>query len=213
MKRCALPLLLIALASCTKHRLSIPSAVANNDKGEFSYLDLEPGWRLRAIVPLTKSGTFLPMTRLDQAHEGTERPGTITLSAGSDFAGYETQFYAVEPRRRGVHVAFVAATATKSGKSEPRSEPAVDLFEYPGKDRYLRLVFLQRASRTDHNMAVIAGAQHAALEELTERVQENPEACLREREAVCWWIPAGIALRAEKPKSDQSGNVEWVPAR
>ena len=213
MKSSALLLLLIALASCTKHRLSIPSAVANNDKGEFSYLDLQPGWRLRAIVPLTKSGTFLPVTRLDQAQEGTERPGAITLSAGSEFAGYETQFYAVEPRRRGVHVAFASATAAKNGKSEPRSEPAVDLFEYLVKDRYLRLIFLQRASRTDHNMAVVGGAQQAALEELTERVQENPEACLREREAVCWWIPAGIALRAEKPKNDGSGNAEWEPAR
>lgn len=53
-------------------------------------------------------------------------------------------------------------------------------------------------------MAVLSARDLTALEELTTKVRSNPaDGC----KAGCEWVPAGIAVRAEKQSAGS-----WVPA-
>ena len=67
-----------------------------------------------------------------------------------------------------------------------------------------RLVFLERANASTHDMAVLTAKAPATLDELTVRLQSSAAAgCQRG----CEWVPAGIAVRPEMQKSGA-----WVPA-
>ena len=57
-------------------------------------------------------------------------------------------------------------------------------------------------------MAVLAAVDSPRLAALTRRVQAAPSTeCRVSRNEYCEWIPAGVAVRAEKPRG-----ADWVPA-
>jgi len=176
---------------------------------ENAYIDLQPGWRVRVVVPLLKSGRYTLDTTPQQG-SGT----TITLSVGADFLGYETDYYRLTPRTHGgVHITFALAEATKDGQTIRQSAPVVNLFESLRGSRYLRLLYLRRASEADHNMAALGADRKDPLEALTRRVQSDPAACVSDTPPdVCLWMPVGIAVRPEI-WNVVDGTKEWTPAR
>jgi hypothetical protein len=195
--------LLPLLAACTAHHPRAPAA-AVQPIGP-SYIDLEPGWRLRVVTPILKSGGY----RLNLTAP-TADAGTVTLHAGDDFLGYEVAYYAVRARNG---VEFVSAEITKNGRTAPQSQPVAHLFQLPRGVRHVRLIYLVRVSQADHDMAVAAAKDTDALDALTRRVQANPaDACRTEPGAYCEWIPAGIAVVPQFKKTIDGG-FEWVPAR
>jgi hypothetical protein len=175
---------------------------------EAAYIDLQPGWRLRVVTPVLKSGGYRLLTGPSEVSGDT-----ITLSA-TDFIGYETAYYAVKARKReGVRIEFNSAEVTKEGRTTPQSRPLVLLFQLPLSARYVRLIYLTRVSEADHDMAVVAAKQMDALNALTERVQANPgTACKTEGHLFCSWISGGIAVRPER-REPAGGAGDWVPAR
>jgi hypothetical protein len=175
-----------------------------------TFIDLQAGWRLRAIVPITKSGVFGSAVASVISRDSTNQ--TITVTAKSDFLGYETQYYSVAKQGRGIRIRFDSASSTKNGQTAAESQPSIDLFRLPARDRYVRLVYLLRASRADHNMAVIAARQIAKLESITQAVQHAPADCISSPQAFCSWIPAGIAVRPEMRQASGMAS-EWVPVR
>ena len=181
-----------------------PPADAQN-----SYIDLQPGWRIRVIAPLTKSGSF-QVAATEQSTVGN----TITLSTSDDFLGYQTAYYSVGPRSRTeVQIAFISAEDTKGGVTgAPQAVPALPLFQLPRDARHVRLLYVTRRSGTDHDMAVLAAKNQDALAPLTADVQKDPVSCRDARHVFCSWIPAGIAVRPELRKV-VSGAEQWVPAR
>src|SRR5437764_528004 len=52
--------------------------------------DLQPGWRIRVVIPLTKSGKYKVETSTTQTSGNT-----IELKASDDLLGYEEDFYEV----------------------------------------------------------------------------------------------------------------------
>ncbi|HKW99425.1 MAG TPA: hypothetical protein VJN43_16915 [Bryobacteraceae bacterium] len=196
-------LLACALAGCTFRTARIPSPVQRGDS-----IDLQPGWRLRVVTPILKSGGY----RLNALNEQTGG-NTITI-AGSDFLGYETAYYAVKARRcRGVRVEFTSADRNQNGETRSEDRPLVRLFQLPRRDRYVRLIYLLRSSRADHDMAVVAAAGTKSLEILTEQLEADPTGgCRSSKTASCSWIPDGIAVRAEVQKN-ANGEKQWEPVR
>jgi hypothetical protein len=169
-----------------------------------SFIDLQPGWRLRVVTPMLKSGGYRLQPSAQQVSGNT-----VTLSAGSDFLGYEVSYYAVKARR----VEFVSAQVTRGGTTVPQAQPIVRLFELPRGMRHVRLIFLLRVSQADHDMAVAAAKDIAALEALTSRVLANPaDGCRSSASATCKWIPAGIAVVPEVQKAGAVAD-QWAPAR
>ena len=200
-------LLVAALAICVA---GCAVRKPHEDMGAFvdkSYIDLEPGWRVRVVTPVLSSGKFKMQPK--EFHSEGE---TVALQTGGEFLGYETDFYEVGAQHgNGVVVRFGSAEFTSNGKSSKRSQPLVPLFDLPENVRYVRLLFLTRVSQTEHDQAILGSSSLADLDALRRRVEESPaENCKIQPEGVCSWVPAGIAVQPEK-KTSSSGKT-WIPA-
>lgn len=171
------------------------------------YVDLQPGWRIRVVTPILKSGKFMVQTMEAQASGNS-----IALTTGSDFIGYEIAYYKVDPRESGgVAVSFDSAEFRTDGKATKQPRPKVALFDLPESSRYVRLIFLTRVSVADRNQAIVAASNLADLDALTQRVQTNPDSsCKIDQHSSCSWVPEGIAVQPERRKTGFSG--KWVPA-
>jgi hypothetical protein len=155
-----------------------------------------------------KSGRYVADFR-----ETSSASGAIELSAGDDLVGYETSYYRVShAAQSGVHIEFMSSTVAIEGKELQKSQPMVRLFQMPRGARHVRLLFLARVSRADHDQAILSAAGPAELDRLTELVEADPAANCRPQpnNAYCEWIPEGIAVRAEKP--DPAHRRDWIPA-
>lgn len=172
-----------------------------------SFVDLQSGWRIRTVTPILKSGKYLP-----EFKETGVSGGTVEFATGDDLIGYETSYYAVVPgKESGIAIAFVSAEATISGKRSRQPEPRVRLFDFSPRAQYVRLVFLTRVSRADHNQAILAASDITTLDNLTQQVEADPAAnCTSQGGSYCQWVPEGIAVRPEK--RDPAHRRQWIPA-
>lgn len=173
-----------------------------------TFLDLEEGWRLRAVMGLLRDGSVGGAGVGVVKQEGL----SLTVQARADLVGFATDFYRVSA---GMRIEFLSGERVAEGKSTAAVRPALDLFAVPQGLKRLRLLYLLEASQqgrqVDHSMALLAAADSAALEALTRRVQADPlGGCRIASREYCEWVPAGVALRAEKPSA---GAEQWVPAR
>lgn len=185
-------LLLAVLTGCV--RLPLPQPPP--PPGGPTHLDLEAGWRVRVITAKLKSGGFL-LKKTEEKQEG----GTITMRAGDEFLGYETATYNVDPRKDGgIRIALAAVEFNHNGAITQSSKSFAPRMAIPVRFRRIRLLYMQKASNADHAMAVLAARGSDLLEVLTAAVRARPEtACRTNRHEYCEWIPAGVAVRAERP--------------
>lgn len=182
----------LLLADCVKKApvAATPTPVAWPVKSP-DWVDLLPDWQVREITPIFSSGGFVA--------KGVtiEKGNTITIS-NTDFEGYETAMYSLQPRPGGGVDARLASVETnKSGQITKEIKPRAQLFQFPRQVRYIRLLYLLRVSTADHNMAVLGSNQVDELNALTKQVQGDPEGgCKNMRRAYCSWVPQGIAVTA-----------------
>jgi len=171
---------------------------------ERAYIDIEPGWRLRVVAPILKSGSF-DMHIKEQRQEN----GVVVLKTGEDFEGYETDFYTVASKGDGLNVRLSSARITRPDKKEMRPlRPLDSILDLPGDTQSLRLLFLARESESDHDQAVLTATSAQDMDAITNAVLEHPiENCRSQAQATCAWVPRGIVIRPEK----KSGRT-WVPA-
>ena len=166
-------LFVCSLFGCASRRaplLPITPAVETTHTG---YITLQAGWRLRVITPILKSGGYQLKTTVSN-----QTGSNITLSAGPDFIGYETAYYAVEQTPPGaIRVKFLSAEASKDGVKRAETKPLVRLFDTPRNARFVRLIYLKRVSESDHDMAVLSASRQDALEMATRNVETDPAAC------------------------------------
>lgn len=174
-----------------------------------TYIDLQPDWRVRVVVPILKSGGYV-LRELATQTDGK----TVTVDTGGDFLGYEIAYYTVQGRRGGgVRIDFASAEGTRSGVTASETKSIAPLFQLPRGVRYVRLIYLIRVSQVDHDMAVAAARDIGSLNALTLRVQANPgKACRDGRDEWCSWVPQGIAVRPEVERN-VAGVPTWTPVR
>ena len=188
---------LIEFAGCSHQqgRLPAPTAIAPSDTS--SYMDLEPGWKLKILVPLTKSVEAIRQSRPVPKRNGN----TISLSTDSP-VGYEISYYAVVGRRGGaVKLKFTSASRTTNAKTIAEPAPPLLSFPLPRSSEHIRLIYLVvRSSQADHKMAILASKHLDSLNAFTTRLKANPSVCTTgaNNDVSCSWVPAGIAVRPEK---------------
>jgi|BarGraIncu00222A_1022003.scaffolds.fasta_scaffold93560_2 hypothetical protein len=173
-----------------------------------SYVDLQPGWRIRVVVPVLQSGGYKVGT--EEVHNND---GTVSLRTERGFLGYETDYYQVNQRGDGKPVIrFQSAEFTSTERKKIRKpKPLIALFVFPEGIEYVRLLFLTRVSENEHDAAVLAASSLAALDGLIPRVEANPLGnCTAQPDGLCAWIPEGIAVQPEK--RDPQNNKAWIPA-
>lgn len=182
---------LATTAACSHRTVAVPAA-SNAAVPDNSYIDLQPGWTLRIVVPLLKSGGTYPADSVVRTNGNT-----LTIRSG-DLIGYEASIYSVEGKGKGVQIDFASAEVTRAGKTtaEP-SAPALP-FQLPRRARHIRLIYLVRISQADHNMAIVAANRLEALNAFTARFKADPKICTVTHEIACYWIPAGVAVRPEQ---------------
>jgi hypothetical protein len=190
-------LLVFALMGCAVRRG--PSRDVLNAAVARGFIDLQPGWRIKAYTPILKSGGYLPAL-VDEGQSG----GSVRLSTPADLVGYETSYYSVKRREdqganeQGVKVAVTSVLLTKDGKATRRQQPALQLFDLPETARFVRLLYVVRVSGADHDMAIVAAATPGALDELTRAIGSNPaESCVVGGLGYCKWVPKGIGVQIE----------------
>lgn len=188
-------ILFVTLCGCARHLPVPPPSLTPN------HIDIQTGWRLRVITPILKSGGYLVKTT-----EASTTGNTITLATTPDFTGYETAYYAATP----TGIKFESATMHRDGHASPQAKPVATLFKIPNRMRFTRLVYVARLSKADHEMAVLAARDFADLAVFTAAVLAQPTGCVGDKRRYCEWIPAGIAVRPEKPASNSE---EWIAAR
>jgi hypothetical protein len=192
--------MLTFLSGCATRTARLPAPSPGGSPNS-DYIDIQAGWRLTAVTPILKSGGYV-LKSLDQQ-----------ASSDSDFIGYEVAHYDVQGKQGGrVRVEFSSAEVTRDGKTESQLQPIAPLFQLERRPNYLRLIYLIRVSQADHNMAVATASRMDALEAITRAVEANPaEGCKVQRDASCWWIPDGIAVRPEALRT-VNGVEKWVDA-
>lgn len=190
----------VALSSCAGRRATAP----HHDFAAAGFVDLQPGWRLRVVTPITKSGAF---TVVDSSVKADA--GGLAVKASDDFVGYEISYYSVESRPGGgISIRFASATLNREGKKSKVARPHVELFRLPPQERFARLLFLTRVSPADHDQGIVAAPSLEQLRALTTRVQSDPERnCTPDPEEYCAWVPVGIAVQPE-----QKRDGKWVAA-
>lgn len=207
MNRAIVSVFVTAVLTGCAARANRPIPIPASTGLQSSYIDLQPGWRLRVITPLTASGSYRPTLASKRGADGT-----VTFALGDDFLGYETSFYSVTARARGgVRIKFISAEDTKNGVTAAAASPRARLFDLSRHVAYVRLVYLARVSRSDHDMAVIAAHRPELLNQATIEIEANPQSCRTTDKISCTWIPAGIAVRPERRRTD--GGDSWLPAR
>jgi hypothetical protein len=161
-----------------------------------SFLDLKAGQRLKIVVPLLKAGqSGLTLTTPQPAQAAKD--GSLVLSADG-LAGYQSSYYAVVGRRDGtVRLRFQSAETTKDGVKTALSKAPELPFALPERREHIRLIYLVRQSRSDHNMAIVASRNVSAMNRLTQDLKMDPNLCKTEGQVFCSWVPAGVAVRAE----------------
>ncbi len=160
---------LSALTACSRKVVNKPPAPGIAP--ENAYFDLQPGSKLRIVLPL----------KSDQAQPS-----------------FEIAHYAVAGHRgRRVQLEFLSAEIANDGRivSEPHA-PALP-FGLPDKPAYIRLLYLQRLSEADHNMAVLAADRMTTLEKATKQIRADPSRCASADKIFCSWVPLHVAVRPD----------------
>ncbi len=183
--------LLVGSVACS-HKEVIVATPPKAVRSDNSYVDLQPGWTLRIVLPLLNSGK-ISSDLIAQEVKGN----TISLSA-PDVAGYSMSHYTVNGKQGvGVRLRFVSAEETRNGETIQTMSPPALPFELPRKTGNVRLIYLVRVSQADHNMAIAASKSIEALNAFTKRLREDPSVCHINPDVFCSWVPAGIAVRPE----------------
>jgi len=142
-------------------------------------------------MPMLRSGGYVvPSVR-------NADPSSSNIEVGDDFLGYEKDYYIVRARDDGgIRIEFSRAQVWEKGQTSTRRHPKLRLFSQAANARHVRLVYLIRVSEADHNMAILASDNVAALEESTRAVTKNA-ACQNSEKVTCTWVPEGVAVIAE----------------
>lgn len=139
-------------------------------------------------MPMLRSGGYVvPSVR-------NADPKKLEIEASDDFLGYEKDHYVIRARNDGgIRIEFSRAEVWEKGKTSTRQHPKLRLFSQAANVKHVRLVYLIRVSETDHNMAIVASDDLAALEEATRTVTKNAD-CQNSERVTCTWVPEGIAV-------------------
>jgi hypothetical protein len=189
-------------------RPHIPPATPDKNFGDLGYLDFRPGWRIRVVVPILRSGGYVvPLTARKDGD-------AMSVQSAADFLGYETDYYLVSAGpASGVRISFRQAEAVIQGKTSRPSVPLLQLFNRPTDVNLVRLVHLERESKSDHDVVLLAADDEGTLDKLTAEVRSNDsEMCKSLQTVGCTWVPAGVAVIPEE-KSRTDDRMEWVPVK
>jgi hypothetical protein len=204
----------LAISACSRPGAAIPSSPFAPNSPD--WIDLQPGWRVRVVVPIRKSDDHAVKSKPvedDSAERAVSHPATsqgtvygLTLSS-LGVVGYEVFFYKVKARQGGgVRLVFGSTEIHRQDRVTHSRHPLESLSRFPEGARWVRILHLARG-RSDYDAAILATDRRDTLDALTRKVESDASACAFGVDAFCYRLPPGVAAI---PESRKNGKREWV---
>lgn len=175
------------LALATRVAQSVPLAFAieqrllDQDARSSGYTDLRPGYKLRVVSPAFREGAPPDAVAIAESKASASHTGlNIELRASPDLIGYETAWYAVEPRGRGggARIVPLFAELNRDGEVTRLNSPRVNYLEFNPAMAYFRMLFMaRRTGSNDHDIYVLAAPTQQKLERQTRALEAGTESC------------------------------------
>jgi len=155
------------------------------------YVDLAAGSRLKVVSPILRDPAQRDNFVVESPTGSGDRSLAVVVKPTSNFLGYETVWYKMEPRPggSGERFTFMSGESRTGDQVNTEARPRIDYLVFAPDAAYFRLFFLTRISKADHDIAILGAPTPAALDEMTSRLQENPQDC-----SGCVMIPQDVAV-------------------
>jgi hypothetical protein len=123
----------------------------------------------------------------------------IELRAPADLIGYETAWFAVEPRAGGGgRLVPQFAEFHREGEVTRQDRPRANFLVFGSRMAYFRMLFMaRRTESSDHDIFVLAAASQAELETRTRALEAGTEECeAATLQSTCIIAPRQVAIVA-----------------
>jgi hypothetical protein len=123
----------------------------------------------------------------------------IAVKSTANLIGYETAWYAVQPKAKGIGFTIAPLYAERhiSGEPERRPQPATNYFQFPADAAFYRLFF--KAEQSEFTALAIAAHTPAELEQRFKILEAGPASCARLNGELCATIPKLVAVNPFLP--------------
>ena len=165
------------------------------DDLQTGYVDLGPETRLQVVSPILREGSPPDAPILDTSSlTGEGNRLTLTLKSTPDLVGYETAWYAVQPKAGQIGFAIAPLSAEKhiQGKVEPSAAPATNYLKFEPQAAYYRLFY--KADKGEVVEVVLAAPTRADLDRQTRTFSSDPALCAQVPTQTCLVIPKRVAV-------------------
>lgn len=172
-------------------------------------INLEPGFRLKVLAPILKPG--FREVKILQAPRATGGPLEMTVEG---LEGYETAYYAVQPRDGG-GVQFSLSSVEQNRMNVVTHTSEAKAFELrPAPDaRFFRLMFLRRASVADRDISLLGAPQWGLLLDSARRfdtIAGTVDDCDKVPGLTCVAVSKQVAILSEVG-IEANGQTVFVP--
>jgi hypothetical protein len=159
-----------------------------------SELDIGPQTRLQVVSPILREGPADDAKILNVETAGNGNNLTVTLKPAGNLIGYETAWYAVQPRANRIGFTIVPLSAERhiQGETERRPQPARNYFQFPADAACYRLFY--KADQTEFTALVVAARTRAELDRRIKALETGTASCEKLHGELCVAIPRLIGI-------------------
>jgi hypothetical protein len=165
-----------------------------------SPLDVVPQVRLQVVSPILREGTP-PGAHVPEAVEPSIKNSNliVTAKAAQNLIGYETAWYAVQPKIRSIGFAIAPLYAERhtDRERERRPRPSVDYLQFPPEASFYRLY--HKAGETKFSQLILAARTPAELEQRVTAFETSTVSCENLNGGLCVAIPKAVAVNLFLP--------------
>jgi hypothetical protein len=172
-------------------------------------INLEPGFRLKVLAPLLKPG--YQEVKIIQPANSSGGPLELTVEG---LEGYETSYYAVQPRAGGgVQFALSSVEQNRVNVITHPSESTAFQFHIAPDARFFRLMFLRRASIADRDISLLGAPEWGLLLDSAQRfdtIAGTVDDCGKVQGLTCVAVSKQVAILAEVG-IEANGQIVYLP--
>jgi hypothetical protein len=164
----------------------------NRDDRLTGQVDLGPHSRLQVISPVESVAADAPI--VDITGSGNSMNLNVTVKSSANLKGYETAWYAIQPKAQGAGFTIVPIGAERhiGGETERRSQPATNYFQFAPGAAFYRLFY--KGGNTNFTALVVAAPSRVELDRRTGTLDANTASCRSLNGELCIEIPKIVAL-------------------
>jgi hypothetical protein len=185
-----------ALATRIAESLPLDPALAfhllNRDDRQTGMVDLGPQSRLQVVSPVESVAADAPIVDISGNPDNLNL--NVTVKSAADLKGYETAWYALQPKAQGTGFTIVAIGAERhiGGETERRPQPATNYFQFAPDAAFYRLFY--KGGNTSFTALVVAAPTRAELDRRTSALDADTASCKTLNRELCVEIPRIVGL-------------------